>query len=375
MSWNESGNGKDPWKGGGNQPDDLDKIIEGWQKKINAVLGGKKANGNVTKLPGGNSGTSLFLIFLLVAWAFTGLYRVDQAERGVVQRFGAYTETTFPGLHWHIPFPIESVDIVNTGIVTDYGFSTEILTADEQYVFVQMVVQYLREDPVNYSFEVINPEGTLEDLTESALREVVGTSSLEVLVNERRDEIGPKTQLVLQSTLDAYKSGISVTSINLEKLDYPRAVQDAVDDTQKARNDSDRFILEAEKYAQDLIPRARGAAQRILQDAEAYRDRVIADAEGQANRFLALLNEYEKAPQVTRDRLYLDAVEEVYKNSNKVILDSQGSGNLLYLPIDKLMNDSGRRDNNSSTYRNNDSSTNQSSGTNSDQDSRERRQR
>ena len=375
MSWNESGNGKDPWKGGGNQPDDLDKIIEGWQKKINAILGGKKGNGNVTNMPGGNSGTSLILIFLLVAWAFTGLYRVDQAERGVVQRFGAYTETTFPGLHWHIPFPIESVDIVNTGIVTDYGFSTEILTADEQYVFVQMVVQYLREDPVKYSFEVINPEGTLEDLTESALREVVGTSSLEVLVNERRDEIGPKTQVVLQSTLDAYKSGISVTSINLEKLDYPRAVQDAVDDTQKARNDSDRFILEAEKYAQDLIPRARGAAQRILQDAEAYRDRVIADAEGQANRFLALLNEYEKAPKVTRDRLYLDAVEEVYKNSNKVILDSQGSGNLLYLPIDKLMNESGRRDNNSSTSRNNDSSTNQSSGSTSVQDSRERRQR
>ena len=375
MSWNESGNGKDPWKGGGNQPDDLDKIIEGWQKKINAILGGKKSDGNVTKMPGGNSGTSLILIFFFVAWAFTGLYRVDQAERGVVQRFGAYTETTFPGLHWHIPFPIESVDIVNTGIVTDYGFSTEILTADEQYVFVQMVVQYLREDPVKYSFEVINPEGTLEDLTESALREVVGTSSLEVLVNERRDEIGPKTQVVLQSTLDAYKSGISVTSINLEKLDYPRAVQDAVDDTQKARNDSDRFILEAEKYAQDLIPRARGAAQRILQDAEAYRDRVIADAEGQANRFLALLNEYEKAPQVTRDRLYLDAVEEVYKNSNKVILDSQGSGNLLYLPIDKLMNDSGRRDNNSSTSRNNDSSTNQSSSSTSVQDSRERRQR
>jgi len=375
MSWNESGNGKDPWKDGGNQPDDLDKIIEGWQKKINAILGGKKGNGNVTKMPGGKSGTSFILIFLLVAWSFTGLYRVDQAERGVVQRFGAYTETTFPGLHWHIPFPIESVDIVNTGIVTDYGFSTEILTADEQYVFVQMVVQYLREDPVKYSFEVINPEGTLEDLTESALREVVGTSSLEVLVNERRDEIGPKTQVVLQSTLDAYKSGISVTSINLEKLDYPRAVQDAVDDTQKARNDSDRFILEAEKYAQDLIPRARGAAQRILQDAEAYRDRVIADAEGQANRFLALLNEYEKAPKVTRDRLYLDAVEEVYKNSNKVILDSQGSGNLLYLPIDKLMNESGRRDNNSSTSRNNDSSTNQSSGSTSVQDSRERRQR
>ena len=290
-----------------------------------------------------------------------------------MQRFGAYTETTYPGLHWHIPYPIESVDIVNTGIVTNYGFSTEILTADEQYVFVQMVVQYLRDDPVQYSFEVINPEGTLEDLTESALREVVGTSSLEVLVNERRDEIGPKTQVVLQSTLDAYKAGMTVTSINLEKLDYPRAVQDAVDDTQKARNDSDRFILEAEKYAQDLIPRARGAATRILQDAEAYRDRVIADAEGQANRFLALLKEYEKAPKVTRDRLYLDAVEEVYKNSNKVILDSQGSGNLLYLPIDKLMNQGNSSNNNSNSQ--NASPQGGVSNTTDEQRNRERRQR
>ena len=373
MSWNDSGNGQDPWKGGNNQPDDLDKIIEGWQKKINAILGGKKNNGNVTKIPSGNTGLSFALIFLLVAWAFTGLYRVDQAERGVVQRFGEYTETTYPGLHWHIPYPIESVDIVNTGIVTNYGFSTEILTADEQYVFVQMVVQYLRDDPVQYSFEVINPEGTLEDLTESALREVVGTSSLEVLVNERRDEIGPKTQVVLQSTLDAYKAGMTVTSINLEKLDYPRAVQDAVDDTQKARNDSDRFILEAEKYAQDLIPRARGAATRILQDAEAYRDRVIADSEGQANRFLALLKEYEKAPKVTRDRLYLDAVEEVYKNSNKVILDSQGSGNLLYLPIDKLMNQGNRSSNDT-----NPQNTSSGGGVNNitdEQRNRERRQR
>jgi|TARA_B110000003_G_C16440879_1_gene453957 membrane protease subunit HflK len=236
-----------------------------------------------------------------------------------------------------------------------------------------MVVQYLRDDPVQYSFEVINPEGTLEDLTESALREVVGTSSLEVLVNERRDEIGPKTQVVLQSTLDAYKAGMTVTSINLEKLDYPRAVQDAVDDTQKARNDSDRFILEAEKYAQDLIPRARGAATRILQDAEAYRDRVIADAEGQANRFLALLKEYEKAPKVTRDRLYLDAVEEVYKNSNKVILDSQGSGNLLYLPIDKLMNQGNSSNNNSNSQ--NASPQGGVSNTTDEQRNRERRQR
>jgi membrane protease subunit HflK len=366
MSWNDSGNGQDPWKGNNNQPDDLDKIIQGWQKKINAIIGGGKST---KKGSGRSTGIPIFSVFLLVAWLFTGLYSVDQAERGVVQRFGAYTETTFPGLHWHIPFPIESVDVVNTGVVENYGYSTEILTADEQYVFVQMVVQYFRNDPVKYSFEVVNPEGTLQDLTESALREVVGTSSLEVLVNEKRDEIGPKTQLVLQGTLDAYQAGITVTSINLEKLDYPKAVQDAVDDTQ--RNDSDRFILEAEKYAQELIPGARGAAQRILQDAEAYRDRVIADADGQADRFLSLLTEYQKAPRVTRDRLYIDAIEEVYRNSNKVILDSQGSGNLMYLPLDKLIGESSKRMNNQNTLSTS-GAQNESSDANSNRDRRQR---
>jgi len=368
MSWNDSGNGQDPWKGSNNQPDDLDKIIQGWQKKINAIIGGGRSS---KKGSGGSAGTSILAIFLLVAWLFTGLYTVDQAERGVVQRFGAYTETTFPGLHWHIPFPVESVDIVNTGVVENYGYSTEILTADEQYVFVQMVVQYFRNDPVKYSFEVVNPEATLEDLTQSALREVVGTSTLEVLVNEKRDEIGPKTQTVLQSTLDSYQAGITVTSINLEKLDYPKAVQDAVDDTQRARNDSDRFILEAEKYAQELIPGARGNAQRILQDAEAYSERVIADADGQASRFLSLLTEYQKAPRVTRDRLYIDAVEEVYKNSNKVILDSQGSGNLLYLPIDKLIGEGRNRDNSQNTLSTS-GAQNDSSDASSNRDRRQR---
>jgi membrane protease subunit HflK len=221
--------------------------------------------------------------------------------------------------------------------VSNYAFRTEMLTADEQYVFVQMVVQYRRSDPVNYSFEVIDPESTLQDVTEGALREVVGTSTLEVLVTERRDEIAPRTQEILQNTLESYNAGFTVTSISLEKLDYPTAVQGAVDDTQKARNDSDRYILEAETYAGDIIPRARGRAARVIQDAEAYQDRVIADAEGDAARFVALLEEYRKAPVVTRERLYLEAIEEVYGKSNKVILDAEGSGNLIYLPIDQLL--------------------------------------
>jgi len=330
MAWNEPGNGKDPWKKKGEEPNDLDKIVQNWQRRLSGIVGGGGGRS-------AGSGGYVLAILLLVAWALTGLYRVDEAERGLVQRFGAYTVTTMPGLHWHFPYPIETVDIVNTNEVNNYPFRTEILTADEQYVFIQMVVQYRREDPVKFSFEVVEPEQTLHDVTESALREVIGTSTLLELVTDRRDQIAPRTSEVLQKTLDNYDAGITVTSISLEKLDYPQAVQAAVDDTQKARNDSDRYILEADTYAKDIIPKARGAAARVLQDAETYRDRVIADAEGDAARFEALLTEYQKAPRVTRYRLYLEAIEEVYANSSKVFVDSQGSGNLLYLPIDKLI--------------------------------------
>lgn len=340
MAWNESGKGKNPWKRDDDEAADLDKIVQNWQRRLSSLFGGK-GGGSST---GGPSGGSWFLaVLLLVAWALTGLYRVDEAERGVVQRFGAYITTTLPGLHWHLPYPIETVDVVNTNAVANYAFRTEILTADESYVFVQMVVQYRRSDPYKFSFMVVEPESTLQDVTESALREVVGTSTLEVLVTERRDEIAPRTREILQATLDSYNAGITVTSISLEKLDYPQAVQEAVDDTQKARNDSDRTILEAETYAGDIIPRARGTASRMLQDAEAYRDRLIADAEGDAARFLSLLAEYKKAPEVTRERLYIEAVEDVYSRTNKVILDTDGSGNLLYLPIDKLIEAGGER--------------------------------
>lgn len=332
MAWNEPGNGKDPWKKEGGEPNDLDKIVQNWQRRLSGIIGG--GGGQAA----GSSGGYILVVLLLVAWGLTGLYRVDEAERGIVQRFGAYTVTTMPGLHWHFPYPMEVVDIVNTNAVDNFQFRTEILTADEQYVFIQMVVQYRRTDPVKYSFEVVDPELTLQDVTESALREVVGTSTLLELVTERRDQIAPRSSEVLQTTLDNYSAGITVTSISLEKLDYPQSVQAAVDDTQKARNDSDRFILEADTYAKDIIPKARGAAARILQDAEAYRDRVIADAEGNAARFTALLAEYQKAPRVTRERLYLEAIEEVYSNSSKVFIDSNSSGNLLYLPIDKLIN-------------------------------------
>jgi membrane protease subunit HflK len=337
MALNKPGNGKNPWQRGEQQANDLDKIVQDWQKRLGGLFGG----GRGTRASGGGN-AYFIIIFALLAWGLTGFYRVDEAERGVVQRFGKYTETTMPGLHWHLPTPIEAVDVVNTIVVTDYAYRTEMLTADEQYVFIDMVVQYRKSDPVKYLFEVVEPVQTLQDVTESALREVVGTSELETLVTGRREEIASRTRSVLQTTLDSYNSGITITSISLKNVNYPQGVQAAVDDAQKARNDSERFGLEADAYARDVVPKARGDAARLLEDARAYKDRVTKNAEGEAARFESLLTEYQKAPRVTRDRLYLEAIEEVYSNSNKVLLDSEGSGNLLYLPIDKIMENSRR---------------------------------
>lgn len=354
MANNEPGNGqKDPWKRDNQGPPNLDQIAREWQKRFDRILGGGRGSGG----GGGAGGTIVLIVMLLIAWGLTGFYRVDAAERGVVQRFGKHIhpseteQTTAPGLRWHLPFPIEKVDIVNVEEVNDYNFSTEMLTADEQYVFIDIVVQYRRTDPVKYQFEVAGPDITLNDLTESALRGVVGTSTLTELIGERREQIPERTMSELQETLGAYGAGITVTSINLRVVDYPKSVQEAVDDTQKARNDKERYVLEAQTYANDIIPRARGQQQRILQDAEAYRDRLIADAEGEAARFEALLTEYQKAPRVTRDRLYIEAIEEVYSRSAKVILDSQGSGNLLYLPVDQLLNRGTGMSSDSSTSR------------------------
>lgn len=338
MAWNdESGNGKNPWNRGGQEPNDLDKIVQNWQKRLTALLGGGGGSAAAAAAGGGY----FLIIFAIAAWGLTGFYRIDEAERGIVQRFGAYTETTMPGLHWHLPFPIETVDKVNTIVVTNYAYRTEMLTADMQYVFIDMVVQYRRSDPYDFSFKVLLPEQTLEDVTESALREVVGTSELDTLVTGRREEIASRTKEVLQSTLDSYEAGITITSISLENVNYPQGVQAAVDDAQKARNDSERYLLVADAYARDIVPKAEGQSARMLEDALAYKERVIADAEGESARFESLLVEYQKAPRVTRDRLYIDAIEQVYRNSNKVIIDSKGSGNLLYLPIDKLIQNRG----------------------------------
>jgi len=342
MSWNESGNGKNPWDRDRKQegPPDLDKIVRDWQKKLTAMFGGGKKGGSGGS--GGNGSENVapligLLALVVVGWGLTGLYQVDDAERGIVQRFGAYTETTMPGLRWHLPWPIETVDEVNISEIKPFPQTTSMLTADENIVIVDMVVQYRKADPIAYLFDVVDPEATLGDASESAIREVIGKSDMDYILGAGRVPISESTRTVIQTALDEYGAGIEVTKVNLRDVNFPAQVEQAVQDAIKAREDKERLKFEAESYANDILPRARGNAVRRVQDAEAYKARVIANAEGEAARFTALLTEYEKAPEVTRERLYIDAIEYVYSNSNKVLLDAEGSGNLLYLPVDKLM--------------------------------------
>jgi membrane protease subunit HflK len=338
MAWNESGNGKNPWDRGGSEgPPDLDKIVRDWQKRFNSLFGGGGGGGRRPR--DGASGAMVvgLAVLILIGWAATGLYRVNEAERGVVLRFGKYQATTQPGLRWHVPWPIESVERVNITEITPFSQQTRMLTADENIVVVDMVVQFQKADAVAFLFNVRDPDGTLRDVSESVIREVVGKNGVDFVLLQGRAEIAVQTQELIQEALDEYGAGIIVTKVNLQDTNFPSQVEAAVQDAIKAREDKERLAFEAQSYANDVVPKARGEAARRKQDAEAYKARVIADAEGEAARFEKLLTEYEKAPEVTRQRLYIEAIEDVYANSSKVLLDAGGSGNLIYLPIDKLM--------------------------------------
>lgn len=340
MAWNEKGGDKNPWGGGGggNQgPPDLDKVVRDLQRKLGGLFGGRGGGGGGRAGGGGATGLGVIVAIAIVLWSLSGIYTVDDAERGVVTQFGAYHATTTPGLHWHIPFPIQKVEKVNVAAVEPYKHSTRMLTADENIVEVDTVVQYRRADPQSYLFNVRDPESTLREVSESAIREVVGASKLDFVLTEGRAEIARRTKELIQTTLDEYGTGLQVTSVNLQDTNFPTQVQNAVQDAIKAREDRDRLALEAEAYANDILPRARGNAARQIEDAEAYRARITADAQGDAARFTSLLKEYEQAPEVTRQRLYLETVEDVLRNTPKVLLDADDSGNLLYLPMDQLM--------------------------------------
>src|SRR5690606_2472624 len=273
---------------------------------------------------------------LLAVWALSGIYVVDAAERGVVLRFGAYQATTLPGLRWHLPWPIETVEKINIGETVSWRYDGSMLTRDENIVNVNLVVQYRRTDPQAFLFNMRDPERTLYDVTASAIRETVGKNELDFILTEGRNEIAAQTQELLQATLDAYGAGITVYEVNLQEAQFPREVEVAVQDAIKAREDRERRILEAEAYRNQILPQARGEAERQRQEAEAYRARVIADAEGEADRFLQILAEYRAAPEVTRERIYLETLEEVLGNSTKVLVNTEGGNNMLYLPLDQL---------------------------------------
>ena len=361
MSWNESGNGKekDPWSGRDKQqgPPDLDEIVRSMQEKLGKLFGGGNKSGNEgpgkTVRPPSGSWMVLVVIAVLV-WLGSGIYIVNEGNRAAVLRFGEYVETTLPGPHWHLPTPIETVQLVNveqqrfveigyrSGAnqqpVTDVKMEALMLTMDENIIDVKLAVQYRVKSAPDYLFNVRDPDETLKSAAESAIRSVIGQNRMDFVLTEGRSEVVAQAQQDIQSMLDDYQTGLMVTSVNLVEAQPPEEVQGAFSDAIKAREDEQRLKNEAEAYSNEIIPKARGAASRIVQEAEGYRERVIAEAEGDASRFTQLLKEYEKAPQLTRKRLYLETMEEVLGNANKVIMDVEGGNNLMYLPLDKIIN-------------------------------------
>jgi len=339
MSWDDEDKGN-PWKGGGERgPADLDAIVRDLQRRLSGFFGGGRGGGNGSggAAPANKGIMGAVVMLALVVWSLTGFYKVDDAERGVVLRFGEFQAVTQPGLRWHVPWPVETVEKIMTAVTERFPYQGSMLTRDENIVLVDLVVQYRRVNPEAYLFNLRNPEDTLRNITGSAIREVVGKNLLDFILTEGRAEIAAQTQDLIQSTLDAYGTGITVYEVNLQEANFPGDVEASVQDAIKAREDKERMSLEAQSYANDIVPRARGAAARQLQAAEGYRARVIADAEGEADRFVQILQEYEQAPEVTRQRLYLETLEQILADSTKVILDSEGGGNLIYLPLDRLM--------------------------------------
>ena len=284
----------------------------------------------------------LLLVLLLVAaviWAFMGLYVVDQQERGVVLRFGKYYETVQPGLQWNPPL-VDDVTVVNVTRVNNSTHQEQMLTEDENIVEVNLSVQYVISNAEDFVIKVRDPERSLVHATESALRHVVGGSAMDYVLTDGRTQMAIDVQARLQNLLDNYQTGIQVSKVNIDDAKPPAEVQEAFDDVIKAREDEERLKNEAQAYANGIIPEARGMAQRQIEEANAYKEQVIAEAEGEADRFTKLLAEYRKAPEVTRQRLYLDAVQEVLTNSTKIMVDVEGGNNMLYLPLDRLVSES-----------------------------------
>jgi len=358
MAWNEPGNNgndkdkdKDPWgggnRGGGDQgPPDIDEVIRKISKKFNSLLGGKGGGGTGSGSSGSPMGSGgltggMFVGLILVAavvWGFLGFYTVDQAEQGVVMRFGkVIDEVLQPGLHWNPPI-IDEVTVVNTQELNTETYSSRAtLTTDENIIDIAVTVQYLIQDPVKFVIEVANPKLSLDNSAESAIRHVVGGNSMEQILTTGRELVAVDVKERLQNYMDAYETGIFISQVNVENTQPPDNVRPAFDDVIRAREDEQRAQNEAQQYSNRVIPNARGEAQRQIEQANAYKEQVIARAEGDASRFEQLRIEYAKAPEVTRQRMYIDSLQDVLSASSKVMVDVDGGNNMLYLPLDKMM--------------------------------------
>jgi len=345
MPWKEPGKGdKDPWSSGNQQPPDLEEVFRNLNNRLRSLFGGgRKSDGNGVGSGGGSGGGSLFTILILgvVLWAgYDAVHIIDEAEQGVVLRFGAYNRTLSPGINLTLPRPLETVYKVNVSNVRSLEDRGHMLTEDENLVEFNYKVQFRVADPLNFLFRVRDPESTVRDAAESALRESVGTNRLDaILEGTQREQVRLETFRVLQETLDRYEAGVLVTQFNFTDVNVPAQVREAYSDVIRAREDRERFIEEARVHANSVVPEARGQAARVVQEAEGYKAATVALAEGEAERFSLLLEEYRKAPDITRKRLYLQTMESVLGRSRKVFLDADSSGNVLYLPLDQLNGD------------------------------------
>ncbi|EJN6827050.1 membrane protease HflK [Vibrio cidicii] len=370
MAWNEPGNNNgnngrdnDPWgnnnrggqrPGGRDQgPPDLDEVFN----KLSQKLGGKFGNkgGKGPSLGGGGAiGFGVIAVIAVAVWFFAGFYTIGEAERGVVLRLGKYDRIVDPGLNWRARF-IDEVTPVNVQAIRSLRSSGLMLTKDENVVTVSMDVQYRVADPYKYLYRVTNADDSLRQATDSALRAVIGDSLMDSILTSGRQQIRQSTQETLNQIIDSYDMGLVIVDVNFQSARPPEQVKDAFDDAIAAREDEERFIREAEAYKNEILPKATGRAERLKKEAQGYSERIVNESLGQVAQFEKLLPEYQAAPAVTRDRLYLDTMEEVYSNTSKVLIDSQSSGNLLYLPIDKLTSQSGqaeskRKDPSSAAY-------------------------
>lgn len=336
MAWNEPGGGKDPWGNGsgkGGNPPDLDAALKDIGEKFGKIFGGGGSGSG-----GGIGGTAIVGILLIISviWGLLGFYQVDAKEKALVLRLGKFHEIVGDGLHWNPPL----IDLVTRVRVTEerqYETRGQMLTQDENIVELPLTVHYNIKSVKDFVLNVKAPENSLRHATDSALRHVVGSSGLDEVVSTGREQLSIDVQERLQTYLDSYGTGIKVVKVNILEAKPPSAVKAAYDDVIKAREDRERVINEAQAYANGIVPEARGRAKRVLEEAKGYQARVVADAEGETERFDKLLAEYQKAPEVTRQRLYLDTMQSVMENSSKVLVDVEGGNNMLYLPLDKIM--------------------------------------